>query len=203
MVAQSYARTVTKPAVPITDIRVSDDRAFCQRINNALEEAGFDGWLADLCRPHYAAPEDRSTLSIGLFVRLILIAYLKENGYPNGRDAAAETQSSPIELLGVSNLLPVREGANPTSGIYRLPLEVHRQAFAQALGIITRKGLLERGDSNSNPAGVKRGALLNGLVHKETGDDWTANIADVAVKTPSKSLAQPQPMNRALSIRRQ
>ena len=203
MVAQSYARTLTKPAVPMTDIRINDDRAFCQRINKALDEAGFDAWLADLCRPHYTAPEDRSTLSIGLFVRLILIAYLKENGYPNGRDAAAETQNSPIELLGVSNLLPVRKGANPTSGIYRLPLEVHRQAFAQALAIITSKGLLERADAKPNPSGVKRGALLAGLVHKETGDDWTANIADVAVKTPSKSLAQPQPMNRALSIRRQ
>jgi hypothetical protein len=45
--------------------------------------------------------------------------------------------------------------------------------------------------------------LLTGLVHKETGDDWTANIADVAVKTSPRSLAQPQPMNRALAIRRQ
>jgi hypothetical protein len=203
MVAQSYARTVTKPAVPMTDIRMSDDRLFCQRINKALEEAGFDAWLADLCRPHFSAPEDRSTLSFGLFVRLILIAYLKENGYPNGRDSAVETQSSPIELLGVSNLLPVRDGANPTSGIYRLPLEVHRQAFAQALGIITSKGLLEWSDATANPAGVKRGAMLAGLIHKETGDDWTANIEDDAAKTSPRSLAQSQPMGQAHSIRRQ
>jgi transposase len=178
MVAQSHARTQSKPAIPMTDICISDDRAFCQRINRALEEAGFDAWLADLCRPHYAAADDRSTLSASLFFRLILIAYLKENGYPNGDGRKAERQSSPLELLGVSNLLPAREGTNPTIGVYRLPLEVHRKVFAHALGIITSKGLLDHGDANPNQAGAKRGALLTGLVHKETGDDWTANIAD-------------------------
>ena len=188
MVAQSYARTQTKPAVPTTDIRISDDRAFCQRINKALEEAGFDAWLADLCRPYYSAPENRSGLSIGLFFRLILIAYLKENDYPNGDGLKAEPQSSPLELLGVSNLLPSREGTNPMSGVYRLPLEIHRKVFSHALGIITSKGLLDRGDSHPNPAGVKRTALLTGLVHKETGDDWTADIADVDAKSPTNSL---------------
>jgi transposase len=197
MVAQSYARTQAKPAVPMTDIRIVDDRAFCQRVNKALEEAGFDAWLADLCRPHYSAPEDRSKLSIGLFVRLILIAYLKENGYPNGRDPMAETQSSPIELLGVSNLLPVLDGANPTSKIYRLPLEVHRRALAQALGIITSKGLLERGVANPNLSGLKRGALLTGLVHKETGDDWTADVKQVAASAPPN----PHPMDPSSSKR--
>jgi len=188
MVAQSYPRTQTKPAVPMTDIRISDDRAFCQRINKALEEAGFDSWLADLCRPHYSTPDDRSEGSIGLFFRLILIAYLKENGYPNGDVPKVEPQSSPLELFGVSNILPSREGTNPMSGVYRLPLEVHRKVFSHALGIITSKGLLDRGDSHPNPAGVKRTALLTGLVHKETGDDWTTDIADVDVKSPPNSL---------------
>jgi hypothetical protein len=35
--------------------------------------------------------------------------------------------------------------------------------------------------------GVKRGARLTGLVHKETGDDWMADIAEVAAKTPPTS----------------
>lgn len=176
MVAQDYAPTQTRPAVPISGIRFGDDRAFCQRINQALEEAGFDAWLEDVCRPHYAAAESPASLSVGLFFRLILIAYLKENGYPGGPGSRAQAQSSPIELLGVSNMLPAREGTNPTSAIYRLPLEVHRKVFARALGIIANKGLLERDAAKPNLAGTKRRVVLSGLVHKETGDDWTAEV---------------------------
>ena len=45
--------------VPTTELPRSPGHPFYERVNRVLREAGFDRFVEDLCRPHYAAAQGR------------------------------------------------------------------------------------------------------------------------------------------------
>jgi hypothetical protein len=180
MVAQAYVPTqATQPSV---GFQITDDRAFCRQVNLALDQADFDAWLEGICRPYCTGAVGRP---LGMFFRLIVISYLRERGSLESSSRIAPSKSAPIELLGISTLLPNVEGANPTSAIYRLPLEVHRKAFTHALGIIVKAGLLDPDNAVARDAGPKRNRLPLGPIHKETGEVWTAETCEDSPVRPA------------------
>jgi hypothetical protein len=120
-----------------------------------------------------------------MFFRLIVISYLRERDGLECSDRARASKNSPIELLGVSTLLPTGDGANPTSAIYRLPLELHRRAFTHALGILVRAGLLDPDKAGPDDGHSKCNRLPLGPIHKETGEQWTADVGEESPVRPA------------------
>ena len=180
MVAQAYVPSqVTEPSV---GFQITDDRAFCRQVNAALDQAGFDAWLEGVCRPFCAGSAGRT---LGMFFRLIVISYLRERGGLESSGRMAASKSSPIELLGVSTLLPSGDGTNPTSAIYRLPLEVHRKAFTHALGVLVKAGLLDPDNAAAADTCPQRNRLPLGPIHKETGEVWTADVTEDSPVRPA------------------
>jgi hypothetical protein len=78
-------------------------------------------------------------------------------------------------------LLASSDGINFASAVSRLPLNIHRKVFAHAVGIIASRGLLQRPMTNSRLDGEHRSPILSNMVHKETGEDWTAGIDQTSV----------------------
>jgi hypothetical protein len=175
MVAQTLS--TARPSFP--EIQITDARALCRRINAALDQAGFDDRLEGICRPYVNGAEGRSPISLGLFFRLIVCSYLNERGDLRSLAGESESPNTPIEILGVSSLLPAGEGRNPVSAVYRLPLDVHRQAFTHALAIIGKAGLLDHGSAETGPSRLNRRTLPPGPIHNETGDDWGADTTSL------------------------
>ncbi len=170
MVAKTFAPSESLRALRIASLHKTDCRTFCQQVNDALNNADFDTWLAEVCRSYLTGADNHSPISLGMYFRLIFISYLKENGYPINTPPGRGTLPSTIEALGVAKAISSRDGQNLGSPSFKLPLEVHRTAFARALQIVTDDGLLSSGNTKfdaGRPA-------LHSWIHKETGEDWSA-----------------------------
>lgn len=50
---------------------------FYQRLNALLDDAGFDAFVEDACRPFYAPTMGRPSLAPGIYFRLLLIGYFE------------------------------------------------------------------------------------------------------------------------------
>jgi hypothetical protein len=161
MVANTFAPSGSLRALRIASLHKTDCRTFCQQVNDALDEAGFDAWLETVCRPYLIGGDNHSPISLGMYFRMTLAAYLNENGYPIHTPPGRGTLIESSESLGLGKAISSRDGKAPGCVSFRFPLDVHRKVFERALEIVAARGLLR--DSRSA-----------GVVHKETGDDWTA-----------------------------
>src|SRR2546428_10644809 len=61
--------------IATSDLPVSPGHPFYTRLNAALDAAGFDRFVEDLCRRFYAPVMGRPSLEPGLYFRLLLVAY--------------------------------------------------------------------------------------------------------------------------------
>jgi hypothetical protein len=175
MVAQAMQNTASTAWPSNRQIQITDARAFCRKINSALDQAGFDAWLDGICRPYLNGENGRSPVALGSFFRLIVCSYLSERCFLDGAENGPRSARAPLEIFGVSGLLPASENGNPASAVYRLPLDVHRRAFSHAIEIIGKSGLLDHGSVTEGPHRLNRRTLPPGPIHKETGDDWCAD----------------------------
>src|SRR5216683_3129292 len=63
--------------VPTTDLPVSPGHPFYARLNAILDEAGFDRFAEEQCRPFYAPVMGRPSLPPGRYFRLLLLGYFE------------------------------------------------------------------------------------------------------------------------------
>ena len=82
--------------VDTADLPTSDGHPFFERLNRALEEAGFDAFVEGLCAAFYAARMGRRSLRPGRYFRLLFIGYFEGLSSERGiawrvADPAAQT----------------------------------------------------------------------------------------------------------------
>ena len=63
--------------VATADLPRSAGHPFYERLNELLEEAGFDALVEERCRKFYAAKMGRPSLAPGVYFRLLLIGYFE------------------------------------------------------------------------------------------------------------------------------
>jgi len=170
--AQLRGATTSDSSIIANVLANADDQGLCKPVQEALDEAGFDAWVESVCRPYCESSDNRSPISLGAYFRLNLLACLMENGRLRSSRVHEWRPNSTTAMLGARQMLP-RDGTNLASAVCHLPLNIHRKVFAYAIGIMVSKGLLQRPTADSRSPGEKPGSVLSGMVHKETGEDWT------------------------------
>jgi hypothetical protein len=176
MVASTLTPADSLRALRLADLQDTRRRTFCQKVNDALDEDGFDTWLKGVCGPYLIGRDEPSPISVGMYFRMTFIAYLRENGYPIHMPPDGGTLVDPNESLEIGRAISSRNGHTLGCVNFRFPLEVHRRVFEHAVGIVAAHGLLRNSGST-------------GIVHKETGDDWTDSVATAAGCGPSTCAA--------------
>jgi hypothetical protein len=63
--------------IPTTDLPVSPGHPFYARLNAILDEAGFDRFAEEQCRPFYAPAMGRPSLPPGRYFRLLMLGYFE------------------------------------------------------------------------------------------------------------------------------
>ena len=71
------ARQASPMWVDTADLPTSDGHPFFERLNRALEEAGFDAFVEGLCTAFYASRMGRPSLRPGRYFRLLFIGYFE------------------------------------------------------------------------------------------------------------------------------
>src|SRR3990167_3367163 len=63
--------------VATAELPRSAGHPFYERLNELLEEAGFDAFVEERCRKFYAAKMGRPSLAPGVYFRLLLVGYFE------------------------------------------------------------------------------------------------------------------------------
>jgi transposase len=163
---------------------------FYERLNELLEQAGFDRFVEERCRRFYAAKMGRPSLAPGVYFRLLLI------GYFEGLDSERGIGWRAADSLGLRRFLRIglEEGAPDHSTISRtrrlIDVETHREVFRWALGVIAEKGLLQGKTVGIDATTLEANAAMRSIVRRDSGESYTEFLTKLAkesgIETPTR-----------------
>ena len=107
----------------------SPGHAFYDRLQAELINAGFDGFVEDLCAPLYAARRGRPSLPPGRYFRMLLVGYFEGIDSERGLEWRCADSLSLREFLRLGEREPVPDHSWLSRTRSRLPLELHDQVF--------------------------------------------------------------------------
>lgn len=158
--------------IPTTDLPQSPGHAFYDKLNQLLHEVGFDRYVEDLCRAHYAAGVGRESIPPGIYFRMLFVGYFE--GLDSQRAIAWRCSDSLSlrDFLGVALADATPDHSSLTRIRQRLPLNVHDQVFLHVLRIAQDKKLLRGKTVAVDSTTLEANAAMRSIVRKDTGEDY-------------------------------
>src|SRR6201998_3669160 len=163
---------------------------FYQRLNQVLEERGFDRFVEEQCERFYAETMGRPSLAPGRYFRLLLIGYFEgiegERGIAwRGADSLALRQFLELELS---------EAPADHSTISRtrrlIDVETHQAVFGGVLELLAEQGLLKGKTVGIDATTLEANAAMRSIVRRDTGEGYEEFLRRLAeasgIATPTR-----------------
>jgi len=163
---------------------------FYQRLNQLLDEDGFDDYAERLCQAFYVAGKGRPSIPPGVYFRMLLIGYFE--GIDSERGIAWRCADSLAlrEFLGyaLDEKTPDHSSLSVIRG--RIDLETHRDIFTWVLKLLARRGLLKGKTVGIDATTLEANAALRSIVRRDTDQPYEEFLADLAqasgIETPTR-----------------
>ena len=145
---------------------------FYQRLNQVLEERGFDRFVEEQCEGFYAETMGRPSLAPGRYFRLLLIGYFE--GIEGERGIAWRAADS----LALRQFLELELSEAPAdhSTISRtrrlIDVETHQAVFGWVLELLAEKGLLKGKTVGIDATTLEANAAMRSIVRRDTGEGY-------------------------------
>ena len=129
--------------IATNELPVTGGHPFYQRLNQVLDQHGFDAFVEAQCAPFYAAKLGRPSLPPGTYFRLLLVGYFE--GIDSERGIAWRTADS-LALrgclgLGLDEATPEHTTISRTRRL--IDLETHRAVFTWILQVLATADLIK------------------------------------------------------------
>ena len=177
--------------VATTDLPVSPGHPFYARLNAILDEAGFDRFAEEQCRPFYAPVMGRPSLPPGRYFRLLLL------GYFEGLDSERGIAWRAADSLAVRSFVGLGlDAAGPDhSTISRtrrlIDVETHRAVFTWVQERLVAAELLKGRTVAIDATTLEANAAMRSIVRRDTGESYQEFLTRLAaasgIKTPTRA----------------
>src|SRR5216110_20053 len=163
---------------------------FYQRLNQLLEERGFDEFVEGQCERFYAEAMGRPSLTPGRYFRLLLIGYFE--GIEGERGIAWRAADS-LALrqfleLGLTEPPPDHSTISRTRRL--IAVETHQAVFRWVLELLAEKGLLKGKTVGIDGTTLEANAAMRSIVRRETGEGYEEFLRRLAeesgIATPTR-----------------
>jgi transposase len=165
--------------IPTAKLATGPGHPFYAKLNEVLADAGFDGFVEQLCAPYYKAG-GRPGIPPGVYFRMLLIGYFE--GLDSQRGIAWRCADSLAlrTFLGfaVTEETPVH--VSMTMIRQRLPESVYDKVFVFVLGMLEQKGLLRGKAVAIDATTLEANAAMKSIVRKDSGEDWQQYLRGLA-----------------------
>ena len=177
--------------IPSSDLARSPGHPFYERVNRLLAEAGFDGFVEELCAPFYAGNVGRPGLAPGVYVRMLLVGYFE--GISSERGIAWRCADS-LALRGFLGLTlaqtpPDHSTVSRTRRL--IDLETHVEIFSFVLKLLAERGLANGKTLGVDATTLEANAAMKSLVRRDSGesyDDFLTELAKASgIETPTRA----------------
>jgi len=171
------------PAVIATaDLAPTPTHPFYQRLNSVLAEAGFDAFVEDLCRPHYAEHIGRPGIPPGIYFRMLFVGYFEGLDSQRGIAWRCSDSRSLQAFLGYLPTEMTPDHSSLTKVRHRLPEVVHEEVFAWVLRLADAHGLRPGKTAGVDSTFLEANAAMKTIARRDTGDDWKAYLRKLAAE---------------------
>ena len=176
--------------IPRAELPQTVAHPFYERLNQVLEERGFDDLVEHRCAGFYAERMGRPSLAPGRYFRLLLI------GYFEGIDSERGMAWRAADSLALRNFLGVGLGEMPPdhSTISRtqrlIDVETHQAVFRWVLELLAEKGLLKGKTVGIDATTLEANAAMRSIVRRESGEGYEEFLQRLAqesgIATPTR-----------------
>jgi transposase len=166
--------------VAMADLPTAPAHPFYQRLNRVLQEASFDPFVEDLCRPYYADGIGRPSIPPGVYFRLLFVGYFEGLDSQRGIAWRCSDSRSLQAFLGYLPNEVTPDHSSLTKVRQRLPEVVHDEVFAWVLKLADANGLLQGKTVGVDATFLEANAAMKTIQRRDTGDDWKAYLRKLA-----------------------
>ena len=152
---------------------------FYERLNQLLEEAGFDALVEARCRKFYAPTMGRPSLAPGMYFRLLLIGYFEGLDSERGIAWRVADSLSLRKFLGYGLDQPTPDHSTISRTRRLLWLSTHQAVFAWALGLVAEEGLLGK-TAAVDATPLEANAAMRSIVRRDSGQGYEEYLKGLA-----------------------
>src|SRR5437899_382225 len=173
-----------------TELAVAPGHPFYKRLNELLEDAGFDEFVEGICSGFYHARLGRPSLRPGIYFRALLIGYFE--GIDSERGIAWRLADS-LALrrflgIGLDEQTPDHSTISRTRRL--IDIDRHREVFAWVLGLLAERGLLKGQRMGIDATTLEANAAMRSIVRRDTGETYDEFLRGLAkasgIETPTR-----------------
>jgi len=156
------------------DLPRSPGHPFYVKLNQLLDEAGFDYWLEKRCAQYYAQEEKRGQPSIppGVYFRMLLVGYFEGIDSQRGIAWRCGDSLSLRQFLGITLGHKTPDHSTLTNTRKRLPQEVFAEVFQFVLEIAVVKDLVAGKTVGVDSTLLEANAAMKSIIRRDSGEDW-------------------------------
>lgn len=177
--------------IPTNELPRTGGHPFYQRLNQVLDQHGFDDFVEAQCAPFYAATVGRPSLTPGTYFRLLLVGYFE--GIDSERGIAWRTADS-LALrgflwLGLDEVPPEHSTISRTRRL--IDLETHRSVFTWILQVLATADLVKGKTIGIDATTLEANAALRSIVRRDSGETYPEFLTRLAqasgIETPTRA----------------
>ena len=176
--------------IAAADLPKTAAHPFYRRLNELLDEHGFDRFVEGRCEKFYAPKMGRPSLAPGCYFRSLLI------GYFEGLDSERGIAWRIADSLSLRRFLRIalEETTPDHSTISRtrrlIDLDTHREVFTWVLQLLAKEGLLQGATMGVDATTLEANAALRSIVRRDSGEHYEEFLrrlaADSGIETPTR-----------------
>ena len=153
---------------------------FYKRLNEVLDEAGFDQFCESSCAQFYADKLGRPSLPPGQYFRTMMIGFFEGLGSERGIAWRLADSLTLREFLGIA--LDERTPDHVTLSRTRrlIDSETHQQIFSWVLGQIAQAGLVRGKTIGVDSTTLEANAAMKSIVRRDTGESYQTYLKRLA-----------------------
>jgi transposase len=172
----------TDLVIALKDLPPPPANPFYTRLNTLLDEAGFESFVDDVCRPYYADGFGRPSVPPGVYFRMLFFGYFEGLGSQRAIAWRCADSRSAQAFLGLPQHKATPDHSSLTKIRQRLPDSVHEQVFVFVLKLAEDQGLLPGQTVGVDSTLLEANAAMKTIVRRDNGDDWKEYLRKLAAE---------------------
>ena len=168
--------------IALKDLPPPPANPFYERLNTLLDEAGFDPFVEELCRPYYAEGFGRPGVPPGVYFRMLFFGYFEGLGSQRVIAWRCADGRSAQAFLGLPPHQATPDHSSLSKIRLRLPDRVHEQVFVFVLKLAEDRGLLPGKTVGVDSTALEANAAMKTMVRRDSGDDWKEYLRKLAAE---------------------
>jgi hypothetical protein len=166
--------------IALHDLPPPPANPFYERLNTLLDEAGFEPFVEELCRPYYADGFGRPGVPPGVYFRMLFLGYFEGLGSQRAIAWRCADGRSAQAFLGLPPHKATPDHSSLTHIRQRLPGSVHEKVFVFVLKLAEDHGLLPGKAVGVDSTTLEANAAMKTIVRRDSGDDWKGYLRQLA-----------------------